>query len=311
MKILFSLLLLVSTQAFVSIPTQAAGNELTKEETLANFPSRSVGKVSIRRLNSRSNEIVRTLQAAGTIKVPSGCALDLKLNYSGSENTKFLLKLPPSVVLWFRNDSLEITDESLEHIAHLTNLVTLDLEGAGVSDTSTKHLAALKSLTYLNLGDNLISARGLTFLPSLNKLTWLRLSRSNLGDGIGPYIKTLTNLRTLDLCGSQVTDKIIPFCLPLAHLRDFNLRRNNITDRAVPDLVKLKSLDRLDLTDTHVSPDGLAKLKSLPKLGSLVIRRHDLDQKELATVQTALRHVRIEEGSREKDLPRELFAPLR
>ncbi len=311
MKFLFCILLLFSIQAFVSIPTQAAGHESTKEETLVNFPSRSVGKVSIRRLNSQDKEIVRTLQAAGSIKVPPGCALDLKLNYSGSENTEFLLKLPPSKILWFTNHNLEVTDASIEHIAHLTHLVTLDLESAGVSDTGIKHLAALKSLTYLNLGDNLVSTRGLSFLPSLNKLTWLRLSRSKLGDGVGPYIKTLTNLQTLDLCGSQVTDRIIPFCLPLTRLRDFNLRRNNITDRAVPDLVKLKSIDRLDLTDTHVTPDGLAKLKAMPKLTALVIRRHTLTQLELQKVQAALPKVHIEEGSRETELPRELFAPLK
>lgn len=292
--------------------SSAAEKSTRKEDLIVRFPTRSMGRFGIRRTDPFKNEQIKgPLQAVGTVRVPPNCAIDLTLNYQGAENSAFLLKLPPEAILWLRSNRLELTDNHIPHIAHLKNLVDLDLEDGELTDEGIKHLAPLAALKRLNLGNNVFTPKSLPILNNKKDLRWLRLSRSNLGDAAGPYVKQLTKLETLDLCGTQATDKTIPYLVPMPNLKELILKRNNITDKALPEICKMKSLEALDLTDTLVTTKGLTKLNKAPKLKILYIRRHKLTHKQLEELDAALPKIKVVEGSKEVEVPRELFAPLR
>lgn len=304
---------IVSAQAVTPLSsTLAAEKSKRKDELVINFPLRSMGRIELRRAEFPKNVVVKSgLKAMGAVRVPPNCAIDLTLNYEGGENSRFLLKVPPEAILWLRSNRLEMTDSQIPHIAHLKDLLDLDLEDGELTDEGIKHLAPLSALKRLNLGNNVFTSKSLPILTNMKDLYWLRLSRSKLGDKVGPYIKPLTRLEYLDLCGTQVTDKIVPYLTSLPYLKELTLKRNNISDAALPELCKLKSLMHLDLTDTLVTPKGLTKLRNCPRLHTLAIRRHKLNHSQLEELRAALPKTEIVEGSKEVEVPRELFAPLR
>lgn len=305
---------LVIACLFSLVSSQAVALDQRKDGAVTvNFPKKSVGQVVIRKLavNPQKDSVLRTCEAVGTITVPAKCGIDIVLNYQGSTDTSFLRSVPPQIVRRFNCSSLELTDDSIKDVALLTNIVELDLEDSDLTDKGAQLLRSLTEMRKLNMGNTLVTARGLSFLPAMKKLTWLRVSRCKLGDAVAPQLDTLTTLESLDLCGTQITDKTMPHLSRLVRLKDLNLRRNNISNRGINSLIKLNDLGRLDLTDTLVTVHGLVKLADLPNLHALVLRRHVLNKQELARLKQALPRVTIEEGSREVDLPRDLFAPLK
>ncbi len=114
----------------------------------------------------------------------------------------------------------------------------------------------------------------------------------------------------LDLCGTQVKDECIVGLQRFNNLDTLVLRRNNVTDKCIDSLRKIKGLAYIDVTDTLITFEGLKKLRGLPQLQSITIRRKLLKPGEYEQLKKLLHGVKIQDGSREKMVDPELFRPL-
>lgn len=281
--------------------------------TIVTFPSTSVGRVTIVRPNDNAerDDAVSKADARGQLSVPAGCDIHLELNYFGSQDTRFLLALPPQVVRKVDCAKLEMSDKEIANIGHLTRLADLDVECTDMTDAGLKQLSVLRDLRHLNIGGNAITARGLPSILGMKNLVWLRLSRNaELGDKIGPIVGRLTSLKSLDLCGAGVDNALLADLEPLTQLEELNLRRNNISDKGLVYIAKLKSLRELNCTDTLVTAKGLIVLAKLPKLNKVTFRMQDFKRDDLSRLRKAMPGVLFEEGSKIGSFPENAFAPL-
>jgi len=290
---------------------QAAGEKV--DGTILSFPQTSVGRLDIVKINNLSyiDKLISGANAVGKVMVPAGCAINLKLNYNGSQDTGFLLSLPPDAVRSLDCGQLEMSDQQIGNIAHLAKMVDLNLESTDLTDEALGQLSGLKELRHLNLGDTLITARGLHAIVGMNKLVWLRLSRNaKLGGQIGPDLSRLRSLTFLDLCGTDLDNAMLANLIPLSKLTELNVRRNNISDKGLVYIAKIKSLETLNVTDTLVTKKGLTLLSALPRLKTVFLRMRRYKPEDLAALKKSLLSVKLESGSREDSFPSNTFEPL-
>jgi hypothetical protein len=172
----------------------------------------------------------------------------LNLAYASSEPTEDFepvdpeaeedcsLTLPPLPKLrglnlyhaWFSGDGLE----------HLERIEVLGLSYTEVDDDAMKKLADLRHLRSLSLDGTTVSDDGLRHLAHLTTLEALWLWETPTGDKGLQHLAGLSNLREL---------RTGP----------------NVTDTSVSLLGKLRKLEHLDLRDTGMTADGVARLKEV------------------------------------------------
>ncbi|MEX2287792.1 MAG: PQQ-binding-like beta-propeller repeat protein [Planctomycetaceae bacterium] len=119
-----------------------------------------------------------------------------------------------------------VTDAGLAHIAGLTNLDFLRLDGVKATDDGLAHLKGLTKLKTLELMGTEIKGAGLIHIKDLTGLEKLSLSfNSDLTDAALVHLKGLTNLKTLALDDTNVTPagvdelkKALPNCQILTSL---------------------------------------------------------------------------------------------
>lgn len=163
---------------------------------------------------------------------------------------KTLKALPTVRSVWI--DNCRMTAEGLKPLADLPELETLDLqEVTGLTDDALAAVARLPHLRTLKLRDlPEVTEPGLAKLPPLTKLTSLEFhlpydsNRKVTGVG-GGHIAALRGQETLRL--------------PLV----------KVTDEAMIGLASLPDLRQLELGGYGLTPAGLARLRTLPKLESL------------------------------------------
>lgn len=155
--------------------------------------------------------------------------------------------------------ALPLSDETLQGLARLNGLTTLDLTGSEgfrgrglkehrglrnlclhksqVTDDVSEALAGMKDLRVLDLSlASAITDRGIAGLKDLKHLTWLKLRHTRVSDaGLKQLPKQLTYLGPRELSG--------------------------VTDAGPKDLRKLASLKRLLLNGTQVTAEGVAEFR--------------------------------------------------
>ena len=110
--------------------------------------------------------------------------------------------------------------------------------GTRITDVGVAKLVHLKKLRYLNLSGSMVTAGVLKTLAAFPELQRLSLwNAEGINDAAGPGFESLQNLTSLDLSNTGVGD------------------------RTLTSLAKLPKLQKLFLTDTAVTPAGLAALK--------------------------------------------------
>lgn len=309
-KIALLICFLTST-GLLSALTNAA--QSAGKPTVLNFPNQPVGRYYLIKAAAdpeHDGAFSRIMAAVGAVTVPAGYGIDLTLNYNGSQNTKFLRSLPSGIIRKLTCRDLEITDEAVEDFCSQKGLVLLNLQGADITDNGIKHLSSMKGLRKLSLSDTLITVKGLSVLSSLPNLENLNLSRMALGDTVSTPLQALKNLYILDLTGTQLTDKAVINLPAFPNLCSLILRRNNLTDKCIDSIRRYRNLQVIDLTDTHVTGEGLKRLKGLPHLHTVIFRTDGLKPGDRMQLKKLMPVLRIEDGSREKFVPREIFAPL-
>ncbi|MEX0728186.1 MAG: DUF4339 domain-containing protein [Planctomycetaceae bacterium] len=115
-----------------------------------------------------------------------------------------------------------------------------------LTDAAFLLLADLPELNYLLVSSTLLTGKSLEALKRMPKLTSLALMKTEIGDADLTQLKNARSLSSLTLSLSDT-----------------------ITDAGLVHLKQLSSLDSLDLSDTKVTPAGLASLReNLPNLSA-------------------------------------------
>lgn len=180
-----------------------------------------------------------------------------------------------------------ITDASVEEIAKLPGITSLNLDGARITDRSLAALTTLKELTFLNVSHTSVSDHGLRALSELSQLEILEVSQTSIGDETiaaivqrNPRLQSLTlaetqatgaclrfvgrleMLGTLDLAGCQIDDNSLEEIADLWRLNSLGLANTPITDSAIPALVSYGQLIELDLRGSQVGRQGCRSLEA-------------------------------------------------
>jgi Leucine-rich repeat (LRR) protein len=176
----------------------------------------------------------------------------------------------------------DVTDTSLEYVAQLSHLKSLDISFTQITDVGLEHLASLAELEALNLGGNKISGVGLhalKLLPKLKTLSFYGIQRRNAGWCWAPVVTDL-ELDTISLL-TGLEELNIGFGVALGAPRPAGLGPadgeaecriaggTRVTDLGLAKLAKLKKLRALDLSGAAITASGLKALASLPELRRL------------------------------------------
>ncbi len=139
-----------------------------------------------------------------------------------------------------RHQKPSVTDNGIKSLSTWKSLRTLKLHGQPITDDGLKHLQNLPNLRRLQLGATHVTGSG---LEALTNIEWIRLDATPVSDDALRVIGSLKKLKQLYLDSTSVGDA------GLAHLE-------GLTDLRV-----------LNVHDTKVTAEGLAKLKrALPKV---------------------------------------------
>ena len=284
-----------------------------KGEISVHFPNFPIGRYKLVKpaLDQEDDtKLGKEEWAQGVVTIPAGCKLHMVLNYNGSRNTKLIRQLPPTIIRNLTCKDLEIDDKAVGDLCTQTDMVALNLQGIDLTDEGLQAVGKLTKLQKLSICDTLVTEKGLIVLKKLPLLEKLNLSRNKLGEGLPEHLKNLKKLRLLDLSGTQLKDKAVTNLPNFERLIVIDLRRNNLTDRCIDSILRYKNLQVLDITDTWISAKALEKLRVLPHLKTIMIRKRLFKPEERARLKKVLKRTKIIDGSREKAVSPELFAPL-
>ena len=176
----------------------------------------------------------------------------------------------------------------VEHIAHLANIETVDLNFTAISDAGLGLIKLFQELRKLHLRgcenitddaiihlseithlQNLIlpyqiGDQGLAHLEGLREMQDLVLSSTQITDAGLVHVQKMAELHTLQLNGCEnLTDAGIVHLSDLNNLQVLNLNATQITDAGLPHLARLTNLQQLDLGNClKVSMDGIQTLQA-------------------------------------------------
>ena len=165
--------------------------------------------------------------------------------------------------------------ELIIYLSGLPALEECDLTQAGLDPKGFQALGKVKTLRQLNLAATNLGDQELAHLASLVDLESLKVSQTRITDVGLQHLDSMTKLRELDLNAAsptyettypQITDRGISKLSSLGQLEVLKLRQSFITDAAIDDLAALQSLVELDISGTHVTPEGFERLqRALPQ----------------------------------------------
>ncbi|KAH7534079.1 hypothetical protein FEM48_Zijuj04G0199300 [Ziziphus jujuba var. spinosa] len=151
------------------------------------------------------------------------------------------------------------------------NLVSLNVDGAGLIGSIPPEIATLSKLTYLDLSGNYLTGE---LPPSLGNLAHLvihayDISYNRICGSIPPEIRELGNLTHLDLSDNELHGPLPQALGHLSKLKNLHLMSNGINGSIPPEIGNLKNLEILELQNNHLTgalPSALCDLTNLRNL---------------------------------------------
>ena len=266
---------------------------------IVHFPSdRSMGRLYVQdsdRVDTTSSSGWELLcEATGDVTAPVGKALRLDLSKEVSDDLSPLSALEPNDLAILDLEGIEIADDQLQHIGHLTGLQELDLSETNILGTGLKCLAGLKSLKKLWLANTHVGDKELAYLLDLPSLEGLGLRETpttdagmvhvgkitslevlSLSAGVGDeglaHLKGLTNLRWLSAGDRGVTNEGLAHLSSMTQMETLNLRGAQVSDAGLVYLKQMTKLKKLSLYGTRVTEKGFVHLEGLQNLESLQV----------------------------------------
>jgi len=189
------------------------------------------------------------------------------------------------------NPTCSITDSGLGCLAQLTTLKSLGIRNChSVTGAGLRNFVKCGGLTSVDLTGSAVEDAVADYLVLFPSLSGLALSGTRLTDAAMPTVALLTGLRGLSLPQS-VTSNRLTFLLPLhkmenlhislhasddvaaleavcafAKLEQLSLSGQGLTDGGLKAITQARGLKALYLCQGPTTLDGLAALKTLPKL---------------------------------------------
>jgi len=231
-------------------------------------------------------------EATGNVTVPTGKALRLNLNKDAGDDLSPLSKLKPNDLQILLCTGVEIPDEQLKQISHLTGLLELYLRKTGILGTGLKYLIKLKLLERIDLGITDVGDKELAYLSNLPSLKRLNLSATPTNDagmehvgkiksltklllsrGVGNeglrHLKGLTSLSELYSSNQAISDEGLEHLAGLTQMETLGIGNSQISDKGLVHLRQMSQLKKLVLSYTRVTENGLAQVKGLKSLEHL------------------------------------------
>jgi Leucine-rich repeat (LRR) protein len=231
-------------------------------------------------------------EAVGEVSVPAGKAVRLDLSRENKDLLP-LAALEPNDLQVLCCESVELGDDELRHLAHLTGLREIDLAGATIHGTGLKHFAGLRRLKRLWLNGTQVGDNELACLLDLPSLRELGLSRTPTGDAGTVHVGKMTSLELLDL-SAGVGDEGLGRLRSLINLRWLSAGNSGVTNEGLAHLEGMTRLEYLNLNNAQISDVGLVHLKQMAELKTLCLLgtgisemgfAHLTDLRELETIQ--------------------------
>ncbi|GIX04120.1 MAG: hypothetical protein KatS3mg113_1126 [Planctomycetaceae bacterium] len=126
--------------------------------------------------------------------------LDVSLHLADTkiENQHLVFLKPLERIAALNLRGTEVSDEGLQHLAHLKGLVRLHLEKTKITDAGLVHLKGLENLEYLNLYGTAVTDAGLNHLAGLKKLKRLYLWQTQVTDaGVAALKQALPDVQII------------------------------------------------------------------------------------------------------------------
>lgn len=159
---------------------------------------------------------------------------------------------------------LRIAANSMDHEA------SFHLSSKPITDECLEPLNSIPNLVWLNLANTKITNDGLKHLSKL-PLTKLHLEKTQIGDDGLNYLKELSNLEYLNLYATHVTDAGLEQLTGLKHLKRLYVWQSGVTDEGIrklneslPDLQIVGEL-KMPEPDAAPAPEAKAKAKDADK----------------------------------------------
>ncbi len=256
----------------------------TSESPFANLDLRGcpIGNDSMALIkNMLSLKALRLNGVSGSTTVDDGGIVHL----AGLTNLKVLVL-----------DGLWVSEVGLEPLDKLVNLEELYMKSTTISDEGLLLLTRYPKLKKLRLAFNQISNDGLAHLAFIKTLEELDLSENSLlsDDGLA-HLSGLTNLKKLNLWRLAITDSGISHLTGLTNLQWLNLDNTQLSDGGLPALLQMKKLTFLHLGSTTVSDAGLLLLQQLTALKDLKVTRTAVTEAGVAALQPLLPNTAIQQ----------------
>ena len=155
-----------------------------------------------------------------------------------------------------------VTNDGLSHLPPLPSLRSLMLQSGDLSEGYLAHVSHLPSLTSLMVSSD-AATPGLEHLRGTPLETLSLHWQTNLPDESLAHLAAIPNLRELSLRGTRcLTTDGFRHLAQVKTLQKLILTKTNFDDDAVEAIGSLDRLTHLDVTDTKLTPAGLAYLKA-------------------------------------------------
>jgi hypothetical protein len=146
-------------------------------------------------------------EARGTLTVPDRHKVKLKINNSAANKLDCFLELPPDAMHTLDLSRTGVTDESILHIVHFSELEVLELAYTAVSDEGAITVSSMDKLHTLGLTHAPITNTGLSEICKLTALRELWLNGTLIDDEGMAHVKQLRKLVLLGLSSTRVTSE--------------------------------------------------------------------------------------------------------
>jgi len=282
---------------------------------IMNFPtSYSMGELYVVRRSASSNEsepgTTTHSPARGRVVFAPGIRTILKVRYEGSQHMSDLDRLSPNSLFGINMKRLEVTDDDLKHVARLTSLHHVELEGTDISTAGVKNLEPLKNLLFLGVDKTLIKGDALKSIGKHTTLVNLVIGHNDIDEECYKDLLGLKNLTNLQVDNTHLSEKGFSYIVKLPNLLVIKMSGNNrITDKTMAKLQNTK-IEALNVQNTGVGPGSLPYFLKMPRLKHLKLEGRNFSPEQRKEFERKLPRVTLQFHGKERDMPKELFEPL-
>lgn len=282
---------------------------------IMDFPSNySMGELYLVKSSAGSDESEPSTfthsPARGRLKFPPGTRAILKIRYEGSKHMSDLDRLSPNCLFGINMKRMEVTDDDLKHVARLTGLQHVELEGTDVTTRGVNYLDPLKNLTFLGVDKTLIKGDAMKSIGKHTQLRNLVIGHNDLDEECYKDLLGLKKLTNLHVDNTHLSEKSFDYIAKLPNLHLIKLSANNrITDKAMTKLQNSK-IQALNVQNTGVGPGSLPYFLKMPHLKHLKLERRNFSPAQEKEFEKKLPRVTFQFHGKERDMPKELFEPL-